>query len=217
MPIDPDILIKKARKKTGLYDLGDDSFYLPLGKLIESAKKEADLTLLGWLVLNIRLGTILCNNLRTRQLNIPKLGKPIEYTMKDSIAYYGYTKLLLTIFARELAGRYKGDSIPRLSVFTLCPGPVATNIAREAPKIFRPLVRLIFHLFFRSPMKASDPIVFYASDPSISGKTDIYLHLIVKKKPDPRTADPETGRKLWEKTKELVESAGTVAGKPGPA
>jgi hypothetical protein len=68
VPINPDILIKKARKKTGLYDFGDDSFYLPLSKLIESAKKEADLTPLGWLVLKIRLVTILCNNLRTRQI-----------------------------------------------------------------------------------------------------------------------------------------------------
>jgi NAD(P)-dependent dehydrogenase (short-subunit alcohol dehydrogenase family) len=151
------------------------------------------------------------------QVNIPTLGKPIEYTMKDSMAYYGYTKFLLTLFARELARRYKGDSIPRLSVFTLCPGPVATNIAREAPKIFQPLIKLIFFLFFRKPIKASDPIVFFASGPSVSGKTDMYLHVMVKKNPDPRTGDPETGRMLWEKSKELVESAGTVAGKPGPA
>jgi len=149
-----------------------------------------------------------------QRLDIPGLGRPVEYTMKDTIAYYGYTKLLLTVFARELARRYKGDAKPRLSVFALCPGPVATNIAREAPNLLKPLIKLFFHLFFRSPMKASDPIVFFASDPAVSDKTDIYLHLMVKKDPDTRTADPETGKKLWDKSKELIKNAGTLAINP---
>ncbi len=140
------------------------------------------------------------------KLDMTSLGKPPGYGMKTALSYYGYDKLLMTIFARELARRYSGQGPPDLSVFTLCPGPVATNIGREAPKMLRPVLRLVFFLFFRSPMKASDPVIFFASDPSLSGRTDIYLHLMVRKEPDPRTNDPETGKSLWLKSGELIRN-----------
>jgi NAD(P)-dependent dehydrogenase (short-subunit alcohol dehydrogenase family) len=141
-------------------------------------------------------------------LDIPALGKQVSYTMKDSVTWYGYTKLLVTLFARELSRRFAAGKMQGLSVYTLCPGPVNTNIAREMPRIFHPLMKLVFLLFFRSPMKASDPVIFFASDTSITGMSDIYLHLMVKKEPDSRAADPGNGKALWQKSVSILEDSG---------
>jgi hypothetical protein len=57
-------------------------------------------------------------------------------------------------------------------------------------------------------MKASDPVIFFASDTSITGMSDIYLHLMVKKEPDSRAADPGNGKALWQKSVSILEDSG---------
>jgi len=73
-----------------------------------------------------------------------------EFSMGKAVENYGYTKLLLVTFVNELARRLNPGNETSCSVFSLCPGPVNSNIAREAPKIIHPLLKLIFGIFFRS-------------------------------------------------------------------
>ena len=92
-----------------------------------------------------------------------KLGSYTEYGMGAVIGRYGYFKLLLTTFARELSRRHSLDSARPVEVRALCPGPVNTSIAREAPTVFKPLLKVIFGLFFRSPQDACEPVVYFAA------------------------------------------------------
>lgn len=46
-PLDPDRLIDKARRQTGLSDFGDFDFYEPLSRLLTSCSKESALSLVG--------------------------------------------------------------------------------------------------------------------------------------------------------------------------
>ncbi len=101
-PLDPDTLIRKARRKTGLDDFGDESFYPALCKLVESAKEEANLSPLGWLVLNIRLGTILCNNLRTRQI-LKKHPEILQADLDPPVFITGLQRTGTTFLQRILA------------------------------------------------------------------------------------------------------------------
>jgi hypothetical protein len=87
----------------------------------------------------------------------------------------------------------------------LCPGPVNTRIAREAPKLLQPLVGLIL-LFFKSPKKASRPIVFLACSPQIEDDTGIYLHVMNRKEPSDQAKNSDFGKALWEKSRELIAS-----------
>ena len=124
-----------------------------------------------------------------------KIGKVMEL--------YGHYKLLMTTFATELSRRLNPDGKTNYSVFALCPGPVNSNIAREAPKIFQPLLKLTFRLFFRSPEKACEPVLYLATSKDVEGKARDYLFLMSRKDIDPKATDPDNGMRLWELSDEL--------------
>lgn len=128
-----------------------------------------------------------------------------DYGMSESIERYGYYKLLLTTFARELSRRQNPGKHTEVSVFALCPGPVNSNIARETPAIFQPLLKLIFGLFFRSPEKAAEPVVYFAASKDVEGKARDYLFLMGRRPVDEKADDPENGKRLWNMTESLLK------------
>ncbi len=132
-----------------------------------------------------------------------KFGTYEPYGIKQSVAMYGYYKLLLLTMANEFSRRLNQDGKVSCSVFALCPGPVNSNIAREAPALFQPLLRLVFGIFFRSPKKACGPVSYLAASGEVEGKTGNYMFLMQKKEMDEKATDPENGKRLWELTEKL--------------
>lgn len=127
-----------------------------------------------------------------------------DHKMAKTVERYGYYKLLLTTFAIELERRLNKKDI-EYSVFALCPGPINSNIAREAPAIVQPLMKLIFSIFFSSPEKAAEPVIYLACSNELERKRNDYLFLMSRKDVDEKAADPENGRKLWELSQALVD------------
>lgn len=130
-------------------------------------------------------------------------GKYKDYGIKQSMELYGYYKLLLVTFSRELSRRLNPDGKTTTSVFAICPGPVNSNIAREAPKIFHPLLKLIFAVFFRSPKAAAKPVVYLAASKDVEMKPYDYLFLMSRQQIDEKAANHMNGRKLWELSDKL--------------
>jgi NAD(P)-dependent dehydrogenase (short-subunit alcohol dehydrogenase family) len=137
-------------------------------------------------------------------------GKYKEYSMGKTVEHYGYYKLLLTTFANELSRKINSGDHVRYSVFVLCPGPMNTNIAREAPFVFQPLLKLVFKIFFRSPAVAVQPVVYFATSPEVSGKAIDYLFLMSRKDMDAKAMDEENGQKLWQLSESLLKDHGLV-------
>lgn len=133
-----------------------------------------------------------------------------EYTMGKTVALYGYYKLLLATFANELSRRLNTGDAVKYSVFALCPGPVNSNIAREAPAIFKPLLKAVFSIFFRSPEVASQPLIYFAVSPEVNGKAIDYLFLMGKKEMDGKATDATNGAKLWQLSESLLKQQGIV-------
>lgn len=127
-----------------------------------------------------------------------------DYSMGKAVERYGYYKLLMTTFSQELSRRLNKGEQTNYSSFALCPGPVNSNIAREAPVLFQPLMKVIFKMFFRSPEKASEPVVYLAASKDVEGKTDDYLFLMSRKDVDEKAADKQNGKRLWEMTSALL-------------
>lgn len=127
-----------------------------------------------------------------------------DYTIGKSIELYGYYKLLLTTFAAELSRRLNPDGSVHCSVFALCPGPINSNIGREAPAVFQPLLKLVFGLFFRSPEKAAVPVMYLAASPDMEGKAFDYLFLMNRRLIDEKAADPANGKRLWDLSEQLL-------------
>ena len=134
-----------------------------------------------------------------------KFGLYESYGIKQSVAMYGYYKLLLLTMASELSRRINPDGKVQCSVFALCPGPVNSNIAREAPRIFQPLLKLVFGIFFRSPKKACRPVIYMAASRELEGKTGNYMFLMQEKAMDDKAKDPENGKQLWELSEQLEQ------------
>ena len=141
-------------------------------------------------------------------------GKYTEYTMGKTVELYGYYKLLLTTFANELSCRLNPAGRTLCSVFVLCPGPVNSNIAREAPVIFKPLLKLVFRIFFRSPEIAVRPLLYFACSPEVKEKSLDYLFLMSRKEMDLKATDAQNGAKLWQYSEALLESHGIVFKNP---
>lgn len=128
-----------------------------------------------------------------------------EYGMGKSVERYGYYKLLMTTFAQELSRRLNPKGKTHYSVFALCPGPVNSNIAREAPAVFQPLMKLVFKAFFRSPEKAAEPLIYLTASKAVEGKETDYLFLMSRKPVDEKASDAENGKRLWTMTEELLK------------
>ena len=139
-----------------------------------------------------------------------------EYAMGKTVELYGYYKLLMTTFANTLSVRLNSAGRNNYSVFALCPGPVNSNIAREAPAVFKPLLKLVFGIFFRSPAKAVQPVIYFSSSDEVKDKTIDYLFLMSRKEMDAKAMDVHNGEKLWNLSEELLQKQGIVFKKSFP-
>jgi NAD(P)-dependent dehydrogenase (short-subunit alcohol dehydrogenase family) len=125
-----------------------------------------------------------------------------EYGLNETVAMYGYYKMLLVSFAKTLSEKH-----PEFVVKSLCPGPVNSKIAREAPQWMTPLLKVVFSAFFRSPEKACEPVVYFSAKNNLSEEF-AYLYLMNYKEIDPKTNDDKNGELLWKKSHEIVKTSG---------
>jgi NAD(P)-dependent dehydrogenase (short-subunit alcohol dehydrogenase family) len=137
-------------------------------------------------------------------LELHDLGRPRAFSLRQALVVYGYYKLMATTLACELDRRLNPDGRRRVSVSALCPGAMNTNIAREAPALARPLLRLVMRCLFQDPAAAAEPILYLACSREARRRSGRYLHRMTEKPADPRARDPETGRRLWAESAALL-------------
>jgi NAD(P)-dependent dehydrogenase (short-subunit alcohol dehydrogenase family) len=129
-----------------------------------------------------------------------------DYGVNKAINYYSYYKLVMNTFNTELSRRLSPSGVLDVSVHTFCPGPVNTNIVREAPGWLRVVLRGIFTVAFRTPAQGAMPGTWLATSPSVEGKTNQYLHMLNRKKMDPKVYDEAAGTKLWDASLRVWQS-----------
>jgi NAD(P)-dependent dehydrogenase (short-subunit alcohol dehydrogenase family) len=137
-------------------------------------------------------------------IDYEEFGRYFEYGVSKAISNYSYFKLLLNTYATELSRRVNQESV-QLSVNLICPGPVHSNIVKEAPWLLRMILKGIFWIVFKSPAKASRPVVYMALSPDYAATTNEYLHMFNPKKMDPKVYELEEGKKLWYRSLELLQ------------
>jgi NAD(P)-dependent dehydrogenase (short-subunit alcohol dehydrogenase family) len=143
--------------------------------------------------------------------NWPDFGLYRDYKIGKSIELYGYYKLLLTTFSAELSRRLNPNGQCTTNVLSLCPGPVNSNIAREAPKVFHPILKIVFGIFFRSPAKAAIPVIYMAASKDFREAPFDYFFLMSRKKIDEKASDPGNGKRLWELSEALLKTITSAA------
>ena len=132
------------------------------------------------------------------------LGTFKDYKTKDSLRHYGISKLLQCTYATELSRRLnQGDSI-KVAVHLMCPGGIASNIARDTPTLLKPAVKPLLRYLLQSPEQAVNPAIYLCCSKEAGYSTGMYLHLMQRKSVSPSASDPENGSRLWEASVELM-------------
>ena len=138
-------------------------------------------------------------------IDYEEFGTYHDYGVRKSINNYSYFKLILNTFAVELHRRLNpSDSDIDVAINVMCPGPVNTDIARDAPPLLKGFIKFMFFLFFRSPKKAAMPVTYLSCSPRIEGKSNIYLHMFNPKRMDTKVYDATEGERLWKVTERLA-------------
>jgi NAD(P)-dependent dehydrogenase (short-subunit alcohol dehydrogenase family) len=138
-------------------------------------------------------------------IDYDEFGRYFKYGVSKGISNYSYFKLVLNTFATELSRRINGDSV-KLGINIICPGPVHSNIVKEAPWLLRKTLKGIFWVVFKSPSKAARPVIYMALSNDYEGKSNEYLHMFNPKKMDPKVYEVLEGEKLWKASMDLLKS-----------
>ena len=125
-----------------------------------------------------------------------------DYGVSRGISYYSYYKLVLNTWATELSRRINQNG-NRVSVNAICPGPVHSNIIKEAPLLLRLTLSSIFKIIFKSPKEAAKAVVYMAISPDYEERTNEYLHMFNPKRMDEKVYIPSEGEKLWKHSSEV--------------
>jgi retinol dehydrogenase-12 len=127
-----------------------------------------------------------------------------SYNRFTSNPPYGRTKLLDILFAAELARRLRGAGV---TVNSLCPGAVATNLFEDAPLIGR-LGRLAARSpLIRTPEQGARMTVKLATDPDVAAVSGEFFSSTPgagRLPPVAARGDEALQRRIWQRTAELV-------------
>lgn len=107
---------------------------------------------------------------------------------------YAQSKLANILFTKELAKRLAGT---RVTVNSVHPGAVGTNIGVDRTTGFGKSVLRMLKPFFRTPLKGADTAIYLASSEEVGTSTGLYY---IDRKPaqiSKRAADSELAAKFW--------------------
>lgn len=125
---------------------------------------------------------------------------PVDYPTSGVLKQYGASKRLLHTWTEALATRAE-----ELQVVHLCPGAIASDIAREAPGLLQPVVGLVMRTMFPSPDRVAAWVAWVVASPDLDGRTGLYFHLGREKAPGDGVRDATIGTRLWESTERRLD------------
>jgi len=200
---------------------------LPKARKTDSGLEEMFLVnyLSNFILLNLLLKRNLINNFKynprivfissdshqgSSAIDFDEFGEYFDYGVSKGMNYYSYYKLVLNTLAVEFSRRLNSDEV-KYGVHVICPGPVHSNIIKEAPWLLRIVLGGIFSIIFKKPEDAAKAVVYMAISPDYEGRTAEYLHMFNKKQMDEKVYDPAAGKKLWEQSQLVWQSVDSKA------
>ncbi len=116
---------------------------------------------------------------------------------------YNQSKLANILFTYALAKRLNGT---KLTANCLHPGAIRTNLGHQNSILFRAGYRFV-SLFFSSPAKGSQTVIYLVSSPDVEGVTGKYFVKKKEKKSSPESYDEAAAQKLWQISAKLTGTA----------
>ena len=117
---------------------------------------------------------------------------------------YNDSKLANVLFTKALARRLAGTGV---TVNAVHPGVVATELARDYPKVLMAVVSL----FLLTPERGAACSLHVAIDPGLASVTGEYFEKSRPKKASPAARDEAAQERLWAITEDLLRSARSIS------
>ncbi|XP_069699640.1 retinol dehydrogenase 12-like isoform X1 [Periplaneta americana] len=118
---------------------------------------------------------------------------------------YNRSKLANVLFSHELATRLQGTGV---TTYSLHPGVVNTDLKRHMDDSFFRGAEFIIKgfgaLFFKTPEEGAQTSIYCAVDEKLADKTGLYYSDCKEKRVPAKARDPETAKRLWEVSAEMV-------------
>lgn len=111
---------------------------------------------------------------------------------------YGASKLALMLFSYELSRRLEGTGV---TVNTLHPGVVNTNLGREMSKFSQGFGKL----FFKSPEKGAETSIYLATSPDVEGITGKYYIKKQQKESSNDSYNEGLATRLWDISSKMTQ------------
>jgi len=144
-----------------------------------------------------RIVSVASNGHRMAGVDLDDLQSERSYS---TFRVYGQSKTANILWNRELARRLEGTG---MTANCLHPGGVRSNLGTGNGPVLDRLQRIITR-FMKSPEKGARTSVYLATSPEVEGVTGRYFVNCREKQPAPHATDPDTARRLWGISEELV-------------
>ena len=120
-------------------------------------------------------------------------------------------QLVQCTFATELSRRLNPEGGVEVAVHAMCPGGVASNIARDTPFLLKPLANAVLGHFFQSPEEAIGPVIYLCCAEEAGRTTGMYLHLMQRKAVSPTASIRRTASGCGKRASPWWRGRGTGA------
>ncbi len=131
-------------------------------------------------------------------MDLDDLGFEKDYTV---LRAYCRSKLANVLMARLLARRLEGTGV---TVTSLHPGAIATNIWSGAPWFMRPVLEIWKKLKMESPATGGQRLAYLAASPEVEGQTGGYYQRNQLREPAELARDDDLGERLYDVSARLV-------------
>jgi retinol dehydrogenase 14 len=135
-------------------------------------------------------------------LDLDDLGFEHGYSIMRA---YARSKLANVLTARLLARRLEGTGV---TVTSLHPGAIATNIWSGAPWFARPVLAVLKRWKMESPEVGGSRLAYLASSPEVEGQTGGYYQRNRLREPSALAQDGTLGERLYDESARLVGLGG---------
>lgn len=115
---------------------------------------------------------------------------------------YAQSKLANVLFTYELSRRLEGQGV---TVNTLHPGAVASNIGINRDTGFGKLITGMLKPLFQTPQKGAETAIYLASSKEVEGISGKYFYKKKQAESSKLSHDKELAKKLWDLSEEMVE------------
>jgi NAD(P)-dependent dehydrogenase (short-subunit alcohol dehydrogenase family) len=167
----------------------------------------------GHFLLTILLLGLIKKTSNSRIINVSsiaaKYAKPLDVNNLNQVVTKGWeesrlyakTKLCNVLFTIELAKKLSNTTV---SVYSLHPGAVLTDIFRRAPAFFKIMVDYVLQFYFKDSYEGAQTTIYCSVEKDIeylSGHHFSDCHVVGRYK---TAQDPDLPSKLWKVSEELV-------------